>query len=263
MSGMICPDKFPANRSDEGSVSGILQRDHRSIRGKILYTSKKPERLDQERGREWFMTTLHTDGRRTIVAHCEIDDRPSVMRDVTLSVDAGWRPLDCFVRLTVGDRFMGSSWFRFGERVAECEGFTRLEGRISQTMELAAPLESFQAHPIACDSWHFRLFDMGRPDAVQTVDPLLLSSPDHRGATGPMLFKVAMHMAFAGRERVTVGAGSFDALHFQVTSAPGLPEAHPPYDVWCTDDGHFTLLKAQVGGYMQTYYELVELEGGF
>jgi DNA primase catalytic subunit len=35
---------------------------HRSIRGRIRYTSKKPERMDHERGREWFAFTYHGDG---------------------------------------------------------------------------------------------------------------------------------------------------------------------------------------------------------
>jgi hypothetical protein len=30
---------------------------HRTVRGRIRYTSKKPERLDAERGREWFAFT--------------------------------------------------------------------------------------------------------------------------------------------------------------------------------------------------------------
>jgi len=29
--------------------SPVLQRDHRSVMGRILYTSRKPERLGQER----------------------------------------------------------------------------------------------------------------------------------------------------------------------------------------------------------------------
>jgi hypothetical protein len=29
--------------------------------------------------------------------------------------------------------------------------------------------------------------------------------------------------------------------------------------VWCTNDGDYLFLKGAVGGYMQTYYELVEL----
>jgi hypothetical protein len=236
-----------------------LQRDHRTTRGLIRYTSNRADRQGQERGREWFHITRHSDGCRTLVAHCEIDDAPSVMRDVTLAVDADWRPLDCFVRLSVGDRFMGSSWFRFAGNQAECQGLTQREGRISQSMALDGPLTSFQAHPIVADAWHFRHFDFSRPGEVQIIDPLLLSSPDHRGATGPLLFRVALHMALCGQEEVTVAAGRFSAWHFQILSAPGLPEAHPPYDVWCSDDGEFMLLKAEVGGYMQTAYELVEL----
>jgi predicted dehydrogenase len=36
-------------------------------------------------------------------------------------------------------------------------------------------------------------------------------------------------------------------------------EEHPPYDVWCTADEDYILLKASAGGYMQTHYELTEL----
>ena len=238
---------------------GILQRDHRNIRGKILYTSNKPDRLGQERGREYFVISVHGDGARTVSAHCEIDDRPSVMRDITYSLDKDWMPTDCFVRLSVDDRFMGSGWFRFHPQFAECEAWTSLEGRVSQRMDLRHPLKTFQNHAIACDAWHLRLFNRNQPGAVQALDQILLSSPDHRGATGPMLFSIGLHVKYVGEESVTVAAGSFEALHFQFVSAPGLPTEHPPYDVWCTADGEFLFLKGGVAGYMQTHYELVEL----
>ena len=236
----------------------ILQRDHRNIRGTILYTSNKPERRGQERGREYFVTSVHADGSRTITAHCEIDDRPSVMRDITYSLDRDWMPTDCFVRIGVGDRFMGSGWFCFHPQYAECEAFTALEGRVSQRMELKQPLKTFQNHAIACDAWHLRLFSR-EPGKVQTLEQMLLSSPDHRGATGPMLYSVGLHVKYVGEERVTVGAGTFDALHYQFVSAPGLPQEHPPYDMWCSADGEYLFLKGGVAGYMQTHYELVEL----
>ena len=57
-------------------------------------------------------------------------------------------------------------------------------------------------------------------------------------------------------------AGSFDALHYQFVANPELPQEHPPYDVYCTADGEYLFLKGQVAGYMQTYYELVELSRG-
>lgn len=236
----------------------ITQRDHALIRGTILYESRKPDRMGHERGREFFVISKHGDGKRSILAHCEIDDRPSVMRDIHYSVDDKYMPLDCFVRLTVGDRFMGSGWFRFGARHAECEAFTSLEGRVSQRMDLDHRLITFQNHAIACDAWHMAHYDVAK-GGVQSIDTILLSSPDHRGATGPMLFKVGMHLRYAGRETITVRAGTFDALHFQFVGSPGLPQEHPPYDIWCTADGDFLFLKGEVGGYMKTYYELTEL----
>ena len=246
---------------DTGTDLPIIQRDHKVLRGKILYTSKKPERMNEERGREWYTIVKHTDGTRTISAHCEIDDRPCVMRDITYSLDADWMPTDCFVRIGVNDKFMGTGWFRFHPQYAECETFTALEGRVTQRMDIASPLVTFQNHAIACDSWHLRLYPLEKGPGRHRIDQILLSSPDHRGATGPMLYDIGMNIDYVGEEQVTVGAGTFDALHFQFPGSDELPEEHPPYDMWCTNDGEYTFLKGGVEGYMQTYYELVEVEG--
>jgi len=241
-------------------TKSILQRDHTSVMGRILYTSRKPERLGQERGREYFRIDKHASGARTITAHCEIDDRPNVMRDITYALDAGWMPTDCFVRLSVGDNFTGSGWFRFAPDLAECETWTAAEGRVRQSMALATPLATFQNHAIACDAWHLRLIDRKRPGEVQRIPQMLLSSPDHRGATGPMLHSIGVNIVYVGAESVTVGAGRFDAWHYQFVTNVELPEEHPPYDVWCTSDGDFLFLQGGVAGYMQTWYELVELQ---
>jgi len=235
------------------------QRDHRSIRGTIAYTSNQPERLGKERGREYFMINTHADGRRTCIAHCEIDDAPSVTRDITYSLDADWLPTDCFVRISVDDRFVGSGWFRFDAESAECETFTAEKGRVTQRMPLERPLLTFQNHAIVCDAWHLRWYDRERGPGVHTIDQVLLSSPDHRGATGPMLFSIGIGIEYVGEERITVGAGTFDALHFRFVSTPGLPQEHPPYDMWCTADEEYLFLRGTVGGYMQTQYELIEL----
>jgi len=241
-------------------MNDILQRDHRTLRGTIRYTSKKPDRMDEERGREYFTINVHSDGKRTCIAHCEIDDRPSVMRDITYSLDEDWYPMDCFVRIAVNDRFMGSGWFRFGADYAECETYTVLDGRVTQRMDTNGRLLTFQNHAIVCDAWHMRLFDLSKAgQGVQSIDEMLLSSPDHRGATGPMLFRIGFGVEYVGEETIDVEAGNFDALHFRFVSSPGLPEAHPPYDIWCTNDGDFIFLRGDIGGYMQTFYELVEL----
>ena len=232
----------------------------RSITGTILYTSTKAGREGAVRGQEHFRIDMHADGGRTIAAHGEIDDAPAVVRDVNLRVDRKGRPQESFVRIAVGGAFRGSGWFRFSDRLAECEAMTAVEGRISQRMELPSPLAAFGNHAMVNDGYLLNLYDLSQGPGVQMFRDILLSSPDHRGATGPMLFPIDLAIEFAGRERLAVAAGEFDALHFRFTDIPGLLQEHPPYDLWCTDDGDYVLLKATVGGYMQTAYELIAYE---
>lgn len=234
---------------------------HQIIRGEIAYTSDKPDRKGQERGREQYSIAKHADGRRTLMALCEIDDAPPVLRHVVMSVDGDFNPLDAFVRLTVGDKFTGSGWFKFFDDLAECETFTAAEGRVAQQMRLRRPLDGFGTHPIQGDAFLFNAYDRSQGPGKQRIDNFMVSSPDHRGATGPLLFALGFSIIFVGEERITVPAGEFDALHFQLTDTAGeLPEEHPPYDCWLSNDGDYLMLRCVVGGYMATRYELTSLE---
>ncbi len=233
----------------------------RNVEGRIAYTSKKPERLDQPRGYESFLFTHHSDGATTLRAHCEIEEPdPSVMRDVVYGLDAAGRPADCSIRLTVDDRFMGSGWFRFGEGFVECESYGPSVGRVSQRVELMGPLDGFGTHPIVADGFLLSRQPWSAHGERRTLN-LYLPSPDHRGATPPFLAKVDITAVFLGRERVQVAAGAFDARRFQFLDdgESGMAGQHPPYDLWITDDADGVFLKGGVGGYMMTWYELVEL----
>ena len=235
---------------------------HRSIEGRILYTSKKPERMDEVRGFETFLFTRHSDGATTLRAHCEIDEpAPTVMRDVVYALDGEGRPLDCTIRLAVGDRFMGSGWFRFGEGFIECESYGPSIGRVSQRVELEAPIDGFGTHPVVADGYLLSRLPWAHEGERRTVR-CYLPSPDHRGATPPFLAKVEIGAVFLGRETVTVKAGTFAARHFQYVDdgTSGMAGQHPPYDVWITDDDDAVMLKGGVGGYMLTWYELMELK---
>lgn len=243
-------------------------RPHDTIRGELLYTSDKPDRKGVERGREYFTITKHGDGRRTLRAHCEIDDAPNVLRDVIQTYDANWDILDSLVRLSVGDETKGVSWFQFNDDHAVCEGWTDEHGRISEREEYDKKPEVFGTHPIQGDAWHLSRLDLSQGPHIKIFDPFLMSSLDHRGATGPSLtwHDAGMKVEFVGKDRITVPAGTFDALHFcygdRDSTAMGSNEAgeHPPYEVWVTDDGNYVMLRAFVTGYMQTRYELVNLE---
>ncbi|MFY7853668.1 MAG: hypothetical protein ACOVQ6_20650 [Brevundimonas sp.] len=234
---------------------------HRSITGTILYTSKKPDRLDQPRGIEHFRFTHHTDGKRTLRAHCEIEEpHPSVLRDIVYSLDEHGRPMDCHVRLTVDDRFMGSGWFRFTQDFVECESYGPTIGRLSQRMPLNGPVDGMGTHPVVADGYLLSLF--GWVEGEKKKLRVMLPSPDHRGATPPIIAEVNIDAVFLGRETVTVKAGTFAAKHFQFIDDgnSGMAGQHPPYDVWITDDADAIMLQGGVGGYMQTWYELIALD---
>lgn len=90
---------------------------HRRYSGRIVCGH---DRLG-EAGREWFTITVH-ERQRTVRALCELEDE-ALLRDVTYTVDREFRPFDAYLRLTRGDRFVGSAWFCFFEGGAECQGF--------------------------------------------------------------------------------------------------------------------------------------------
>jgi len=234
---------------------------HKTIRGQISYTSNQPKRKGQERGRESFIVTIHSDGRRTLRAHCEIEDAPTVLRDVTYTVDSDWKPEEAFVRLTVDDNYLGSGWFRFSDGTAEEETFNVGDGRISKSTDLEKQIRALGCHPLSGDPWFCSIYNLADGPGKQFFKNLMLTSPDHRGASGPSLFSLGCGIEYVGDEKISVAAGDFMAHHFRfVDTKDELPEEHPLYDLWCTSDGNYTFLKAEVGGYMQTAYELTKLE---
>lgn len=236
---------------------------HRVITGKISYTSRKPERLGEIRGREDFSFTVYSDGKRTLRAHCEIEEpNPTVTRDIVYSLDENDMPMDCFVRLTVGDRFMGAGLFIIRDGVVECESYGPSIGRVSQQVEIVGDYDGFGTHPIQGDAYITKKMDLGRGPHTRPLRTFL-PSPDHRGATPPLIAEATLELSYVGEERVTVAAGTFDCRRFRFSDEHGGMAtdkgAHPVYDLWVTADDDAIFVQGGVGGYMQTWYELVEL----
>lgn len=240
---------------------------HRTVRGRIRYTSRKPERMDAERGREWFAFTHHADGSVVVRAQCEIDEPdPMVLRDILYAIGPDGRPANLHVHLMVGDAFMGSGWFNLDHKAQggaiECESFGPSIGRLSQRLAFEGALDGLGTHPIVCDGYLARCMDVSRGPHRRTLR-LYLPSPDHRGATPPMATEVRIALEYVGDEQVSVAAGSFACRRFRFVDdlGPGMGgNAHPPYDLWVTADDDCIFVQGGVGGYMMTWYELVELE---
>jgi hypothetical protein len=204
--------------------------------------------------------TFHEDGRRTLSAVCEIDDAPSVLRRVVMTYGAQGRPEEAFVRIEVAGAYMGSGWFDLRDGHATLEGRNVKGGRLSNRIDLERPLDFIGCDPIVSDAWHMANYDLSKGPGRQHTNGLL-SSADHRGATGPMLWPLRTGMAFVGPERIEVAAGAFDALHFQIVDTAGqMLEEHPPYDIWTTSDGDYIALRSEGS---QRRYELMELHDGW
>lgn len=237
---------------------------HRTISGKILYTSRKPGREGEERGREAFTFTVHGDGRRTFRALCEIEEpAPTVLRDITYSLDGNDDPTDCFVRITVGDTFMGAGLFMFLDGHVTCESYGPTIGRVSQRLKIVGKFDGFGTHPIQGDAYISKKLDISKGPHTHQLRTFL-PSIDHRGATPPLIAEANMQLSYIGEEEVTVAAGTFRARHFRFSDEHGGMAsdkgAHPDYDMWVTADEDAIFLKGGVGGYMQTWYELTELQ---
>lgn len=233
---------------------------YRVRRGKISYLSTEPDRAGQERGRERFHMSFAPSGRRTVSAVCEIDDSPDVLRHIVLTYDAKWRPVEALVRIDVAGAPMGSGWIDIQPHRVTLEGRNSRTGRIGAMIEPVAPVQFLGCDPIVSDGWHLSNFDLSRPGEDQVTDGVL-SSADNRGGTGPTIWTLRTGLRFHGRERLTVPAGTFDALHFEYLFPPHqMFEYHPPYHIWSTADGDYVALRSEQEG---RRYDLVELEDGW
>lgn len=217
-------------------------------------------------GEEEWRITRGADGLRVMAAHCEMltpaawnapDEH--VVRDSVLSVHADFHPHDAFVRIMNHGAVTGTGWFRFTDDEAVCESWTLAEGRMSQRMPIQRPLRGFGIHAVQGDGWLGSTFPYDKgPGHVQFFGRNLLHSLHHFGATGPFIHTSTSGLRYVGRETVTVAAGSFDCHRIAFV---GLTNNHPDYDMWLTTDGDFLYVKGVVGGYMDSVFELVSLEG--
>ena len=227
---------------------------HRTRRGVIDYRLTLPGKAPSRWGFEEFTLTRHGDGARVLRARCELHDEPPLIRDVIQTVDADFHPQDVYVRLTIADRFHGSSWYRFTDTQAELEGFTVEQGRISDKRPVSRAMRGFGTHALMADAWLSARFDFRRGVGIQTFTNNLLTSLDHRGATGPAFAVTTSALRYHGAEDVTVPAGTYACHHFAFENTSN---DHPPYDMWVTTDGDFVFVKGVVAEPYNWSFELI------
>lgn len=175
--------------------------------GKYAYRSLARQ---VQNGEEDWLLTVHPDGTRTLRATNAYKDRAQVLRHVVMRVDASFRPLEAYL-----DYWVDGQWRSSG--LATVTGNT-LEvilnspnGRIAQTLVVPEHF-SMVPHPIATDSWPAWYYDRTRGGP----QPITVYAFDGRslGASG-MLGKLdSQSITFAGSEKVSTPAGTFDCDKF-------------------------------------------------
>lgn len=238
---------------------------HRNVRGRISYTSTKPEWAGRERGREWFNFSHHGDGSVIMSAQCEIEEPdPPVLRNIVYHIGPDMRPRNLLVHLTLGDEFLGSGWMQYDAAADAigCESFGPSIGRNSEWREEVGAFDGFGTHPIVGDGFLTRIMDTSRGPHRRRLR-VFLPSPDHRGATPPQIAEVFITLEYVGEEEKTVAAGTFACRHFRFVddSDAGMGgKTHPDYDMWVTADDDSVFVYGAIDGYMMNRYELVQLE---
>jgi hypothetical protein len=225
---------------------------HRSYRGKIQYLTDGIG----EMGREYFSVTVQPNGERTLRAQCEMDD-DRLLRDVVLTVDNQWHPRDAFLRLTVKETLVGSSWFHFTEVDAECEGITADDGRVSQHFHHSTGIECFGTHSLHGDAWLVARLREFTGDLKDFPLATFASSILANGGSGPVLVPIGVGFSQIhdlGHEQITVPAGSFDTHHVRI-DVPGVDD----FEVWA-HGADCVPVKVLSHGLKQSYV-LVEIDG--
>lgn len=206
---------------------------------------------------EDWRVTRHVSGDRVLRAYCELQDEPFLIRDVVQAVDRDFHPLEAYVRLTKDDRFFGSGWFTFSDTEARLQGHSVTRGHVEETRSISRAIRGFGTHSLVSDAWLCARYDFSKGPGVQTFRNNLMTSIDHRGATGPEFATTAeSSLQYFGRETVMVRAGTLECHHFAFVNTS---HQHPPYDLWMTTDGDFLFVKGIVAAPYHWEFELVEL----
>ena len=230
---------------------------HRTYTGRVGYLDPKGK---GEIGREWFTVTVQPSGERTLRALCEMDDF-RLMRDVTLTIDADWQPIDAYVRITQEEKLVGSTWFNFGEKTADSHGITVKEGNVTQHYDLPSRVTSFGTHPLHNDSWKLSSIRLAKKG--MKAGPSFSTSNLSNGGSGPLLLpsqEGRMVLVYVGPQRLKTDAGTFETEHFRMD----LPSMNETMKCWAM--GEDCVPVRQVHEWpdgREKRFELTDLEGDY
>ena len=193
------------------------------ISGRIAYRASD----GREIGRERFELIGHTGG-HVLRAYCEMDEL-KLTRDVTLAMDAEWRPIDGFCRVDQGGE-TAALWFDVGDAGVHVTG--RIGGeRLDSHVRTDGQLAYLGLHPLQGDAL---IVEARGTDAVGEFRPVaaMTNSISPSGGEALGARTLTIEVAYCGRETITVAAGRFAARRYALRW-----QAHwPVADLWVREE---------------------------
>jgi hypothetical protein len=220
----------------------------RNIRGRIAYLD--PARV--ETGREWFSVSVYPDGARTLRCECHFDDF-ELVRDVTMTLGADFRPIDAYLRINHQGRPQGAGWFLFGGGTVRCSAVDAAGVQSNKTRAYVGPSPAFGAHPILNDGIWTALFDLKSPGVTQRLVGCITYSKELIGNESIGLETFDLDISYAGDQEIEVPAGRFLCRAFSAHIV-GL---EAPFKLWTWSDDY--IIVKETWTQMPGSYELAEL----
>lgn len=180
--------------------------------GRLSYLKKS---TGQERGREDWQLTRNRDGSVTMRCLAMADDSQFV-RDVTFTRGKDGRPTDVFIRLQVGDKLIGTGYFRIENDKLVVITDSAETGHVLQTVNVPTDFFSIVSHAVMLDGW--AIFNYDRTLGGQQTRAVYNASTRWNGTDGPLGRLETVRLNLLGEEEITIPAGTFKAAHFTIDS---------------------------------------------
>ncbi|MEC3911429.1 hypothetical protein U5A82_13445 [Sphingobium sp. CR2-8] len=217
----------------------------RRLSGRIAYRVAD----GSETGHEHFDLSSHPGG-HILRALCVLDDA-ALLRDVSLSMGADWRPRDGYCRLTRDGREEAALWFDVGVDAVRVEGRVAGAALPSHRIATDGPLVYLGLHPLQGDALIVQARGIDRPGTFVPIDAITNSiSPNGDEAVGAC--PVRIDVAYIGQTDIHVTAGTFAARHYQLRWR----DDWPPADLWVRQQD--CLFLAMRWSHVPTTYELTD-----
>ena len=179
------------------------------IHGRLSYRKKTGSGF--ERGREDWWLTRNRDGSRTMRTLAMTDDSEFV-RDVIYTLGADERPQLVLIQLQVGEKLIGSGYFRVSGDTMNIVTDGIDTGHTVQVVHVP-PRFHVLTHAVMLDGWPAWAFE-GSQNGSQTI-AVYTTSPLWNGTSGPLGRMTEQRFTLLGSEQITVPAGTFQTRHFR------------------------------------------------